>query len=164
MSMAASYPAAKVGTLIGSVAMYLEPTQDSGRALVERSISGPVTMLNLLRFREVADYSSHPELVPTAPISGRAAYERYVAEAAPHVEAAGTEVTFLGDGGPYLIGPPGDIWDLVMLVRHRSVEEFFAMAQNEAYLAVLGHRAAALEDSRLLPIVERPRTRPMTDN
>lgn len=135
--------------------MYLEPTQDSGRALYLRRISGPVTMLNLLRFREIADYSAHRWLEPREPISGRAAYELYVAHSTPHVEAAGSRVTFLGEGGQFLIGPPEDRWDLVMLVEHRSVEAFFAMAQNDDYLAGLGHRVAALEDSRLLPIVER---------
>ena len=139
--------------------MHLEPTQESGRALFLRGISGPVTMLNLLRFREVADYSKHPWLAPREPITGRAAYELYVAHSTPHVEAAGSRVTFLGEGGPYLIGPPQDRWDLVMLVEHRSVDAFFAMAQNDAYLAGLGHRVAALEDSRLLPIVERPASR-----
>ena len=135
--------------------MYLEPTQDSGRALYLRRISGPVTMLNLLRFREIADYSAHRWLEPREPISGRAAYELYIAHSTPHVEAAGSRVTFHGQGGPFLIGPPEDRWDLVMLVEHRSVEAFFAMAQNDDYLAGLGHRVAALEDSRLLPIAER---------
>jgi hypothetical protein len=41
-----------------------------------------------------------------------------------------------------------------MLIRQASVESFFAMAQNPDYLAGIGHRSAALEDSRLLPIVE----------
>jgi hypothetical protein len=35
---------------------YLEPTHDSGRVFVSRRISGDVVMLNLLRFRGVADY------------------------------------------------------------------------------------------------------------
>ncbi len=33
---------------------YLEPTQDAGRALLKRGISGEIIMLNLLRLREVA--------------------------------------------------------------------------------------------------------------
>jgi len=49
---------------------YLEPTQAAGRAFFERNIGGSVAMLNLLRFREVADYSSAPHLAPAAPISG----------------------------------------------------------------------------------------------
>lgn len=51
---------------------YLEPTQESGRDFVMRGIAGPVVMLNLLRFRAVADYSATPELAPAAPISGAA--------------------------------------------------------------------------------------------
>ncbi len=43
-------------------------------------------------------------------------------------------------------------WDLAMLVRERSVEGFVAFASHAGYLAGLGHRTAALEDSRLLPL------------
>jgi hypothetical protein len=39
-----------------------------------------------------------------------------------------------------------------MLVRQSSVQSFMAFAGNTAYLAGLGHRTAALEDSRLLPL------------
>jgi len=44
-----------------------------------------------------------------------------------------------------------------MLVRHANPKRFMAMATNEDYLAGIGHRVAALEDSRLLPIVEMNR-------
>jgi hypothetical protein len=53
-----------------------------------------------------------------------------------------------------LIGPPNERWDLVMLVRHRSPETFLSFASNEAYLGGLGHRLAAIEDSRLLPMIQ----------
>ena len=134
--------------------MYLEPTHENGRLLLERRIDGPVTMLNLLRFRSRADYSSHPELAPPGPITGREAYEQYVEHTRPFLSAAGGEVRLLADGGSYLIGPLDERWDLVMLVRHVSVQAFLDMARDEAYLAGIGHRAAAVEDSRLLPIVE----------
>jgi uncharacterized protein (DUF1330 family) len=134
--------------------MFLEPTNESGRLLFERDITGPVVMLNLLRFREQADYSAFPDLAPAEPISGRKAYDRYVEHTRPFITALGGDLRFLGAGGQFLIGPLGERWDLVMLVRHQSVAAFMGMAQNEAYLAGLGHRVAALEDSRLLPIVE----------
>lgn len=38
--------------------------RESGRAFVARAIQGEVVMLNLLRFREVADYSATPDLAP----------------------------------------------------------------------------------------------------
>ncbi len=53
------------------------------------------------------------------------------------------------------IGPADERWDVVMLIKQNSIDDFFAFASNEAYLAGMGHRAAALADSRLLPVVER---------
>ena len=40
-----------------------------------------------------------------------------------------------------------------MLVEQSSVDSFLAFASNTGYVAGLGHRTAALEDSRLLPLV-----------
>ncbi len=42
-----------------------------------------------------------------------------------------------------------------MMVRQSSAEAFLAFASNPAYLAGMGHRTAALEDSRLLPLTGR---------
>jgi hypothetical protein len=42
-----------------------------------------------------------------------------------------------------------------MLVRQSSVNDLISFASNERYLAGIGHRTAALEDSRLLPVAER---------
>lgn len=51
-------------------------------------------MLNLLRFREIADYSAFPALAPPEPISGSAAYDRYVRHTIPFLTAGGGSVTF----------------------------------------------------------------------
>jgi hypothetical protein len=133
---------------------FLEVSQAAGAAFFSRNISGPVTMLNLLRFREVADYSAHPELTPDEPITGAAAYQKYIDYTLPFLKETGGDLVFLGKGGKYLIGPQEEQWDLVMLVRQNSVSDFMAFSSNEAYLIGMGHRTAALEDSRLLPLVE----------
>jgi uncharacterized protein (DUF1330 family) len=131
---------------------YLEPTQESGRAFFLRGITGRVVMLNLLRYRDTADYSTTPELAPSSPISGEAAYRRYMEHTLPHLEASGGRILFFGRGGPFLVGPPHERWDAVMLVEQSSTAAFLAFASNPAYLAGIGHRTAALEDSRLLPL------------
>jgi hypothetical protein len=112
-------------------------------------------MLNLLRFRTVADYSATPELRGDTPISGAEAYDLYIAHTLPHLRESGGDLEFLGDGGSFLIGPSAERWDLVLLVRHRSVETFMSFASNETYLGGMGHRLAAIADSRLLPVVAR---------
>jgi hypothetical protein len=133
---------------------YLEPTQDSGRAFVMRQMTGNIVMLNLLRFRETADYSASPELAPETAISGAAAFQRYIAHTLPYLRATGGDLLFLGTGGRFLIGPEAERWDMVMLVRQHSVESFLTFASHEGYLAGMGHRIAAVEDSRLLPLSE----------
>ncbi len=133
---------------------YIDPTQEAGAALFSRNIEGPVVMLNLLRFKEVADYSDHPELAPENTISGVEAYEKYIAHTLPFLAEAGSEVLFAGEGSPFLIGPPDETWDRVLLVRHASLTEFLKFARNEGYLKGAGHRTAALADSRLLPIIQ----------
>jgi hypothetical protein len=119
-----------------------------------RGIKGPVAMLNLLRFRKFADYSANPQIAPAEPITGRQAFDRYIDHTRPFLASSGGELLFLGEGGYFLIGPATEHWDLAMLVRQSSVESFINFAADAAYLAGLGHRTAAVEDSRLLPLVE----------
>ena len=107
---------------------YLEVSQEAGRAFVTRQIKGSIVMLNLMRFRAVADYSAAPELAPPEPISGEAAYQLYIEHTLPLLRASGGELIFLGRGGAYLIGPPAERWDMAMLVRQSSVESFLAFA------------------------------------
>ena len=131
---------------------YLEPNQESGKAFFMRRIAGKVVMLNLLRFREIADYSASPELAPERPVSGEEAYQRYMHHTMPHLEKSGGRLLFYGRGGQFLIGPGNERWDAAMLVEQSSPAAFLAFASNEEYLAGIGHRTAALEDSRLLPL------------
>ncbi len=133
---------------------YITPTQEAGRDLVARNIPGNVIMLNLLRFRDTADYSGFPELAPDQPISGKEAFDRYIEFTLPFLKESGGEILYMGQGGPFLIGPADEKWDLVMLIRQKSVESFLAFSGNKEYLKGVGHRTAALEDSRLLPTTE----------
>jgi hypothetical protein len=133
--------------------VYLDPTEATGAAFLARNLSGEIVMLNLLRLRAMADYSAHPELAPLEPISGRAAYGRYIEHTLPFLRASGGDVLYLGTGGDYLIGPPGEGWDLAMLVKQSSVASFMAFASDPDYLTGIGHRIAAVRDSRILPLV-----------
>lgn len=131
---------------------YLAPTQELGRRFVMRALAGNVVMLNLIRLRAVADYSGLPEIAPANPVSGREAYDRYIAETLPFLEISGGSLDLLAEGGSWLIGPEDERWDLALLVRQKDMATFFAFEQDADYMKVLGHRTAAVEDSRLLPL------------
>ena len=137
---------------------FLEVAEEAGVALFRRNITGEIVMLNLLRFRDVADYSANLELMPSQPISGAEAYQKYIDHTLPFLKKSGGDLVFLGNGGNFLIGPQEERWDLVMLVRQKSLSDFIAFSSNQGYLAGIGHRTAALEDSRLLPLVESKMT------
>lgn len=108
-------------------------------------------MLNLLRFRDIADYSAHPDLAPDEPIPGAEAYHRYGEAAQAHLGEAGGAVEYLAPCGPMVIGPQGERWDMILLVRYPNPAAFLAMVTKAAYRALAGHREAALADSRLVP-------------
>lgn len=133
---------------------YLEPTQESGRTFFMRGIAGRVVMLNLLRYRAMADYSATPQLAPATATTGEAAYRKYMEHTMPHLERSGGKLLFFGRGGPFLVGPEGERWDAALLVQQASAAAFMEFASNAEYLAGIGHRTAALEDSRLLPLEE----------
>ncbi len=133
---------------------YLMPTQEAGRNFVMRQIQGSVVMLNLLRFREIADYSATPEIIPDEQISGKRAYQLYIEHTLPFLTKSGGEILFMGEGGHFLIGPTYERWDAVLLIKQNSVNSFLAFESDKDYMKGIGHRTAALEDSRLLPIVE----------
>ena len=111
--------------------------------------TGPVRMLNLLKYRENADYSGHPG---EDPCSGREAYERYREYAVPLVETYGGAVIFSSNSLRTIIGPEADHWDEVLLAEYPSVKAFVEMASSEKYQSFAYHRAAAVSDSRLVPM------------
>ncbi|MEM9885586.1 MAG: DUF1330 domain-containing protein [Bacteroidota bacterium] len=132
---------------------HIHTTPESGRNFfAAHRGKGKVVMLNLLKFKEKADYSISPELAPANEISGEAAYQTYAKHALPLLEKAGSKTLFYGTCSPFLIGPSTEAWDAMLLVEHESAEAFVAFSQDKAYLKIVGHRTAALEDSRLLPI------------
>ena len=49
-------------------------------------------MLNLLRYKEKADYSQHENLKPEAEISGEEAYQIYIEKTLPELHKAGSKI------------------------------------------------------------------------
>lgn len=136
---------------------YIDTTPELGKAFYQRFIGkGKVVMLNLLKFNETADYTLNEHLRPQEPISGEQAYALYMEQAMPELTKAGSRILYYGTCHSFLIGPDTEKWDAVLLVEHASVPAFMQFAQNPAYLNHVGHRTAALQDSRLLPSSELP--------
>lgn len=131
---------------------YLNPTDESAKQLFSKSISGEVIMLNLLRFKEIADYSQYADIAPITAITGKEAYQIYIDQTLPFLQKSGGEIMLLGKSEHFFIGPMEEKWDLVMIIKQKSLDSFLSFASEPQYQAVIGHREAAIVDSRLLPI------------
>lgn len=134
---------------------YIDVTQEAGKEFFMKQVEGEIVMLNLLKFKKIANYSGLENLSPKTEISGKEAYQIYINHTLPFLKEAGSEVLFYGSGSSFLIGPEKEKWDAVLLMKHVSVSKFMDFAQNKGYLSGAGHRKAALKDSRLLPIKEK---------
>lgn len=131
----------------------LNPRAEQLAHFIEAMPSGvPITMLNLLRFNQQAQYPASSE---HSPCTGRQAYARYSRIAVARVQAAGGAVEFAAQAHAALIAPADEQWDELLLVRYPSKEAFLDMIGDEHYLAAAEHRTAALADSRLIGTTAR---------
>lgn len=121
--------------------------EDFPAALNELPKGIPIVMLNLLRFKDEAEY---PKNHPHPPCSGAEAYDRYSRALEKYVADAGGEVLSYGKALSPLIAPDGEDWDVMLLVRYPSADAFMWMMSAPGYHEATAHRTAALVDSRLI--------------
>jgi uncharacterized protein (DUF1330 family) len=123
--------------------MSVFPSEQQVSDVVSSSDDGPVLMLNLLRFKEMADGIDEG-------VTGAEAYARYSAATEPFLAAVGGQLRVVLLPQQTVIGPPESEWDLILLVEYPSRAKFMEMASNPEYLKIHAHREAALADSRLI--------------
>lgn len=134
---------------------YIDASPESGKAFYQKFYDkGKIVMLNVLKFKEKADYTNFEQLKPDQEISGKEAYQLYLDSTLLELKNAGSRIIYYGESVSFLIGPESEKWDAILLVEHASVSKFMEFAQSDSYLKNLGHRTAAIEDSRLLPSTE----------
>lgn len=114
----------------------------------------PVFMLNLIRYKEHAEYAGGD--ADQEPCSGREAYHRrYRAAFGRIAEGAGVKVAWLGGVHARLVAPAGELWDDVAIVEYPSFAAFRRIVENPRYEAEAEpHRKAALEDWRLIAMAK----------
>lgn len=125
----------------------VQPDPQHLQAFLNETDDRPIRMLNLLRFRDQAQYA---EGFNAEPCSGVEAYQRYSRLAGPCVAAVGGHMLWQGDVLAGVIAPPDEIWHKAFIVEYPSRKAFIAMLMNEDYRACVPHRTAALDDSRLI--------------
>lgn len=130
------------------MAHYIDPERDQFDAFKTLPRDKPIMMLNLLRFRETADYEDGREA------SGAEAYANYGRESAPIFRRVGGEIIWRGRPEVMLIGPKDKHWDLIFVARYPTADAFLEMVTDPDYQVAVKHRQAAVLDSRLIRTAE----------
>ena len=113
----------------------------------------PVIMLNLLKFKELADYQN--ECVNNRPSDGITAYyQRYFKYAKMKIQEAGASIIYSGTVCTELIGYDVAYWDSINLIEYPSIDNFLNMVSTVEYQQLRIHRTASLEDSRLIVTIK----------
>ena len=113
---------------------------------------GKIVMLNLLKYKPMADYTGIAVSNIQKDKTGKETYQYYKKQVEKIFEKTKVgSILYYGESQDFLIGPQDEKWDAVILVEYASVDVFVDFVESEAYQKVTGHRKASLEDSRLLP-------------
>jgi uncharacterized protein (DUF1330 family) len=121
------------------------------RAMMEPGPAGPIVMVNLLKFKDRADYEDGRATT----LSGREAYDIYGREVSKLVAGVGgrillsAEVTFL------MLGEAEPLWDQVALAEYPNRAALVQMAMSPAYQVIAPHRTAGLAGQLNIETVPR---------
>lgn len=118
----------------------LTPTPHEIEALRKTAPPGPVTIVNLLKFKPGR--------------AGRAAYRRYL-NACPAVSETKVEVIYSGNAIADVGG--GADWDYVIIARHAAFDDFADTVTESGYqVDAAAHRPDALEKTVMLVCAASP--------
>ena len=116
------------------------PPAEQAAAFFGGAEDGPFVMINLLKFKERADYPDGSD----AALSGREAYARYGAGVQSCLAAVGGKAFYAGGVTDLMLGEVEELWDMVALAQYPSRAAMMKMIQSPEYQAIEKHRVAGL--------------------
>ena len=119
----------------------IAPNQDQINGFLEDPELGPISMVNLLKYKEKAIYEDGRN----TDLTGKEAYQLYAAEVINYVEKYGGEFLFAGTVSRLMLGEVEDMWDAVAIAKYPSRKAMMDMTMDPGYQKIHVHREAGLE-------------------
>ncbi|MDB9769846.1 DUF1330 domain-containing protein [Gammaproteobacteria bacterium] len=120
---------------------HLRPSKAQMEGFFEGDTETEITMLNLLKFKEKAEYEDGRE----TDLTGREAYSIYGKEVVEHLEKVGGKSVITGKVSRLMLGEVEDLWDSIALARYPSRKAMVEMMMDSDYQESEKHRSAGLE-------------------
>lgn len=111
------------------------------KAMLEPGPEGPIFMVNLLKFKDRAEYEDGRE----SGLSGREAYAIYGREVTGILPKFGGQVVFAGDVTFLTLGQVEELWDEVAIAMYPSRGAMVSMSMSPEWQAASVHRTAGLK-------------------
>ncbi|MEP2889579.1 DUF1330 domain-containing protein [Tateyamaria sp.] len=128
---------------------HIDPSRDQFEAFKNLDRDQPIEMLNLVRFRDLANYPGDHELARDG-LSGAQAYALYGKHTAAILKKVGGSIVWRAQFETTLIGPMAEAWDAMFIARYPTAHAFMAMVTDPDYQIAVVHRQAAVATSRLI--------------
>ena len=117
------------------------PSEEQMKGFVEGDIDSPISMLNLLKFKDKAEYEDGR----TTDLTGREAYQIYALAVANLVENTGGKVLFGAEVSRLMLGEVEELWDTVAIAQYPSRRKMLEMMMSPEYAEISVHRSAGLK-------------------
>jgi uncharacterized protein (DUF1330 family) len=128
---------------------YIDPSPANFQAFKDLPRDTPINMLNLLLYRDLAEYPEGHEHTGKG-WTGRRAYEEYGKTSGPIFRRLGGQILWRGRFETMVTGPEGERWHDGFVAQYPNAGAFFAMIKDPEYQLAVVNRTAALVDSRLV--------------
>ena len=126
------------------------PNEEQMKGFMEPGRGGPIYMLNLLKFKEKAEYEDGRE----TDLSGAEAYGIYGSEVAGHLAKVGGAPMFSAQVERLMLGEVEELWDSAAIAMYPSREAMLQMISLPEYQASAVHRTAGLAGQLNIELVE----------
>jgi Uncharacterized conserved protein len=117
------------------------PNDEQISGFLENPDLGPISMVNLLKFKKKAKYEDGRD----TNLTGKQAYKIYSSEVINFVKKYGGEFLFAGSVSRLMLGEVEDMWDAVAIAKYPNRKAMMDMTMDPGYQKIHVHRDAGLE-------------------
>ena len=115
-------------------------TRERIEQMMQPGPDGPIHMVNLLKFKEKAEYEDGRE----TDLTGYEAYQLYGRGVRKLLPKYGGELTFAGDVTFLAIGEVEELWDEIAIATYPNRAALFEMSTSDEWREFAVHRTAGL--------------------
>jgi len=116
------------------------PTDEQIKGFFEKGAEGPIYMLNLLKFKEKAEYADGRQ----TDLTGAEAYGLYGDAVSECLIKVGGMPMFSANVERLMLGEVAELWDRVAIALYPSRQAMMDMMQDKQYQVIAEHRTAGL--------------------